>query len=481
VLATSGGALGTLLATWGTELFVSALPAALDLPRTGEIGVDVRTLAFAILVTILTAVLFGLVPSMSAARSAPQPALREATRGASSGLGQNRVGSILIVSQVALAFLLLAGAGLLGRSFWELSRVDPGFQAEQVVTMRTTLAASRYETDDRIRLFSRELLARIGRLTEVHAVGIADYLPMTRAGTGGAFDIEGRPVPRVGDQPGSWISIVGGDYFEAMGIPLLRGRFFGDADTERTQPVFIIDDELARRHWPGEDPIGARLVWRRSERETLSGEVVGVVGGVRWGSLAADPPGTTYWWFPQVPDRQLTIMARTMGDPIALAGAIAAQVREVDPNQPVAEIRAMQDFISADLAQPRFTMLLLGSFAAAAVLLSAIGLYGVIAFGVAQRTREIGLHVALGAQHGDVLRLVMRRGMLLTGLGLVIGIASALAFGRVVASLLYGVSPADPATLLAVTLLLAAVATLATYVPARRATRVDPMVALRAE
>jgi putative ABC transport system permease protein len=480
VLAAAGGALGALLATWGTELLVSALPAGLDLPRTGEISVDLRTLAFAFLVTILTAILFGVVPSINSARSAPQSALREVTRGSSSGHGQNRVGSTLIVSEVALALLLLAGAGLLGRSFWELSRVDPGFQTEQVVTMRTTLPASRYETDDRIRVFSSEFLARVDSLMEVRAVGFADYLPMNRIGAGGAFEIEGRPAPRVGGQPGSWISVVGGDYFEAMGIPLLRGRFFSDVDTEDTQPVFIIDEELARRHWPGEDPIGTRVTWRKEGR-TLSGEIIGVVGSVRWGGMAATPPATTYWWFPQAPGRQLTIVARTVGDPIAIAGAIAAQVREMDPNQPVAEIRAMRDFISADLAQPRFTMLLLGSFAAAAVLLAAIGLYGVIAFGVAQRTREIGVRVALGAQHGDVLRLVMRRGMLLTGIGLAIGIASALALGRVVASLLYGVKPADPATLLAVTLFLTTVAMLATYIPARRATRADPMVALKSE
>lgn len=479
VLATAGGALGVLLAIWGTTSLLSALPTGLRLPRTGEIRVDLTILGFAFLVTIATTALFGVAPSIASARSAPQSAMREAARG-SSARGRNRLTSAFIVAEVALAVILLAGAGLLGRSFWELSRVDPGFDPEHVLTLRTTLPASKYDTHERMRGFSNELMQRIENLPEVRAAGSVNYLPMDRIGAGGPFDIEGRPAVRPEDRPGSWISVIGGRYFDAMGIPLLRGRLPNDADTAATQPVFIIDEALARRYWPDEDPIGARLVWRR-DGETISGEVIGVVGSVRWRGMAADPTGTTYFWFPQDPVPQLTIVARTLGDPSAVASRIAAQVTTIDPNQPVAEMRAMRDLVSADLAQPRFTMFLLASFAAAALLLAAIGLYGVIAFGVAQRTQEIGVRVALGAERRDVMRLVMQRGILLIGIGLAIGIGGALALGDLLTGLLYGIAPTDPTTLIAVALFLVAVAMLATYIPARRATRVDPIVALRTE
>lgn len=482
VLAAAGGVLGIFLAVGGTRLLVSAVPARLGLPRTAEIGVDVRVLLFSVLVTILTAILFGLAPAIgAAAQSAPQSSLRDSTRSLTGSRGRNRARGALVASQVALAFLLLAGAGLLGRTFWELSGVDPGFDTSNVVTMRTTLAAPRYESDDRVRAFGGQLIERIERLPEVTSAGLVNYLPLSNIGAGSSFTIEGRPPLRPEDQPGSWISIIGGNYFDAMGIPLLRGRRPGRSDTERTQPVVVIDEELARRYWPQEDPIGARLIWRTRQNQTFAAEVIGVVGAVRWTGLSADPQATAYWWFPQRPDQRLTIVVRTTGDAAAMSRLVAGEVAALDPGQPVAEVRGMRDLVAADLDQSRFTMLLIGAFAAAALLLAAIGLYGVIAVGVTERTREIGVRMALGAARGDVIGMVMRGGLLPAGAGLIVGMAAALLLGRLLASLLFGVAPTDAATFACGSIFLAIVSALAAYFPARRAARLDPAVTLRAE
>ncbi len=479
VLAVAGGALGVILAVWGTDVIVSFIPAGLGLPRTREIAVDPRILFFALSLTALTGIVFGLVPSVRSARTEPQSTLQKATRGSSGG-GSGRLEGALIISEVALALILLAGAGLLGRTFWELSRVNPGFSTESVLTMRTALPPARYESPDRIRAFSSQLFERIQSLPQVRAVGSANYLPLSNFGIGGNFEIAGRPPVRVHEQPSSFISVVGGDYFRALQIPLVRGRFFSAADTKETAPVFVIDEELARRYWPGKDPIGSRMTWPRSDGP-LSGEIIGVVGSVRWGGLAGNPNATTYWWLPQVPKAELTIVTRTDGDPTVMSRTIAAQVTLVDPSQSVGEIRSLREFVTADLAQPRFTMWLLGCFAAAALFLAAIGLYAVIAFAVTQRTREIGLRVALGAQYRDVLSLIMRRGLFLIAIGLAIGITGCLVLGRFLAGLLYGVTPADPMTLAGMTLFLTAIAMAANYVPARRAARLDPLVALRTD
>ena len=297
VLAASGGVLGVLLAVWGTDLVVSVLPAALDLPRTREIGVDLRILGFAFAVTIVTAIMC-LFPSENTIRSAPQSGLRTRHADSTAGRSRSRVTSALIISEVALALILLAGAGLLGRSFWELRHVNPGFRTEEVLTMRTTLPASPYDTDDRVRAFGLELLYRIGNLPGMRAAGAANYLPMTSEGVGGPFEILGRPVPPE-QRPGSWVTVVGGRYFEAMGIPLLRGCLFSSADTKDSQPVFVIDEELARQRWSGEDPIGARVAWTMRGGERRVGEIIGVVGSVRFGGMASTPPATTYFWFPR--------------------------------------------------------------------------------------------------------------------------------------------------------------------------------------
>jgi putative ABC transport system permease protein len=441
---------------------------------------DSRVLMVACLVTVLATVVFGLVPAIGSARS-EQSGLRQRTGHALTDGRRTVAGNTFVMAEVAFTVALLAAAGLLGRSFWELTRVRPGFQPDHVLTMRTTLPGRTYPADEHVRAFHRDLLQRIQRLPGVIAVGSADYLPMGNFGIGDVFDIEGRPVTRPEDRRGSWVSVVAGRFFDAMGIPLIRGHLPTDADTERTRPVFVIDEELAHRYWPNEDPVGTHLTWRLQTGRVLSGEIIGVVGSVRWQALSSPPPGTTYWWFPQEPNRELMIAVRTAGDPVAMAPIIEHQVTDIDPNQPVTDIRPMQEFISADLAPSRWTIGVLGGFAITALLLASIGLYGVISTWAARRTQEIGVRVALGAQYRDVLGLVMRRGMLLVGAGLMIGIAATLVVGPVVAGLLYGISPRDPASLLVAALCLTLVTMLAIYLPARRAALADPILALRAE
>jgi putative ABC transport system permease protein len=477
VLAALGGALGVLLAIWGSRGLVSAVPAGFELPRTREISVDLRVLTFAILVMIAAAFVAGAAPSLGWLRPARVRRLQVASS-ASAPMQRTRLSQTLIVSEVALAIVLLSGAGLLVRSVWALHRVDPGFEPEGVVTMRITLPDAIYATDDRLRIFSQQLLERIERLPGIRAVGTVNYLPMSRFGAANRFEIEGRPDMGIDDQKFSLVSVVGGRYFAAMGIPLRRGRLPGPSNHDRTRPVVVIDEELARRFWPNEDPIGARLTWQTRRDDTVTGEIIGVVGSVRWRGLATAPEATTYFWFPQDPGRELTIVARSVGNPADLAASVSDQVAAVDPNQPVADIRLMRDMVAEDLARPRFTMLLLVGFAAVALLLTMIGLYGLISFTTAQRTREIGIRMALGAQRRDVLRLVMQGGLRMAVAGIVLGLVATLALGRSMTSLIYGIRPADPITLIAVTSVVTVVALLATYVPGRRATRLDPVEAL---
>jgi putative ABC transport system permease protein len=304
---------------------------------------------------------------------------------------------------------------------------------------------------------------------------------MSRGGAANNFQIEGRVETRVEDQKFSWVSIVGGRYFEAMGIRLLRGRLPGREDTEQTEPVFVIDEVLARRYWENADPLGARLTWDRGNNETLTGHVIGVVGRVKFQGLAADAPASAYWWFPQVPTRDFVLAVRSIDNAASVASVVISAIRRIDPNQPVADVRPLADFVADDLARPRFAMQLLGGFALVSLLLAGMGLYGVVAFWVARRTSEIALRVAIGAEPGDVLWLVMRRTVVLVSGGVAIGLVASMASARMLAGLLYGVTPADPTALMLATLFLVLVAMLAAYLPARRALHVDPVVALRAD
>ncbi len=480
LVAACGGSIGVLLAVWGTHLLVTRLPSALDLPRVGQISVDFRTLGFALGVTALTVIVFGVLPAIRAVRVVPQKSLQRGAR-SSSRSSSRRSGNALLVVQIALALTLLAGAGLLTRSFEKLTHVDLGFRRDNVVTIRTTLSAVQYTTDDRIRGFINELHSRAAAIPGVQAVGSANYVPLSNVGEGAAFEIEGRSYARPDEQPGSWRSVVGGQYFEAMGIPLLRGRLPGSIDTDHTQPVALIDEVLARRYWSGANPIGARLLFKQGDGAKSSVVIIGIVGNVRWMAASAEPPGTTYLWSPQHPGREITLIARVNGDASRAVKALAQAITDVDTGQPVSDIRTLDDLVSADVARPRFIMLVLAGFASAALVLAAIGIYSVISFSVLQRTREIGVRLALGARPGDVLRLFMSRGVVVTGVGAVTGIGCTLALGRVVEGLLYEVRSRDPLSVVAATVFVLLVATAASYIPASRATRLDPLIALRRE
>lgn len=449
-----------------------ALAAGLDVPRLQEVGLNARMPALAFGVTLITIGLCGVIPAFRAVGDVTVASARVA-----SGTGSRPhppLGGLIVLIEVALAMVLLAGAGLLGRSFWQLQRVPAGFDASGVLTLRARLPALRYASEAHLRVFAAQLLEGVSGLPDVRAVGLVDYLPLSRFGAAEQFEIEGEAARH--DPRFAWFSRVDGRFFDAMGIHLVRGRF-----PQAGEAGVVIDEALARRHFGGGDPVGQRVLWRPGDRQPLAAEIVGVVGDVRWQSLASDPPGAMYWPMSQAPARDLTIVARSAAPPAALSAAIAGAVHGIDPGQPVADIRRLEELVAGDLARPRVTSLMMTAFAGVSLLMAVIGIYSVIASTAAQRTREIGVRVALGATYGDVLAAMMRRGVWLVGSGVALGVGLAVALGRLIAGLLYGISPADAATLAAVAALLAAVGLLATFIPAHRATRVDPAVALRAE
>jgi len=479
VVAGLGGLAGMVLAWCGTGIAQTVISPGLNLPRTAEIAINARALGFAGVVTLLAAASIWLLSLSRTVFGSVSPA--RVTRG-EVGLHSQRLTNAAIVAQVGFALMLLAGTGLLIRTLQELTRVAPGFDVDRVLTMRTTLSEGAYASDDRIRTFGADLLRALEGESLVSQAGFANYLPMSRGGAANRFEIDGRAETRVEDQKFSWVSIVGGRYFEAMGIPLISGRLPGREDTDTTEPVFVIDEMLARRYWPNGDSLGARLTWHRGNNETLTGRVIGVVGRVKFRGLAADAPSSAYWWFPQAPSREFVLAVRSTNDAAAsVASAVIGAIRRIDPNQPVADVRALAAFVADDLARPRFAMQLLGGFAVVALLLAGMGLYGVVAFWVARRTSEIALRVAIGAQPGDVLWLVMRRTVLLVGSGVALGLVASIASARVLGGLLYGVTPADPTALVLATVFLVLVSMLAAYLPARRALDVDAIEALRAE
>ena len=479
LLSLAGGTLGFLLAVWGNSLLVALIPE--DVPRIHEAGVDARMLGFTLLVSFVTGVIFGLAPALRASKLDLNESLKEGSRGTTSGFRENRLRSLLVVSEVAMALVLLVSSTLLIRSFVRLLDVKPGFNPTNVLTMDVqlpNLPPSKYENRDEQAAFFQQLTGRIKSLPGVENAGAVVTLPLTGAFESTDIILEGQAGLPDEQRPEADYTGVSTDYFQTLQIPLLSGRQFSEHDTRGKPGVIIVNDILARMHWPNEDPIGKRF---RVGFEKEPREIIGVVGSIKQTTLDAAVRPAMYLPALQFPDNRMTLLVRTAGEPGAMAALVREQVRALDRNLPVTNVRTMEEVVDSSVAQPRFSMLVVGLFAALALVLAIVGIYGVMAYSVSRRAHEIGVRMALGARSGQVLKLVLKEGMALTLMGIGIGLLGAFAATRVLASLLFGVSTKDPFTFVAVSMLLAIVAFVACYIPARRAAKVDPLVALRYE
>jgi putative ABC transport system permease protein len=479
LLALFGGVAGLLLAVWGVEFLVKLGP---DIPRLQDISIDPRVVGFTLSLSLATGVIFGMAPAFQGSRIDLNETLKESGTRAPVGSGRGRTRSLLVIAQMALALMLLISAGLLIQSFVRLQKVDPGFNPRGVLTAYLMLPPARYFEPRLQAAFFKEVIDRIEALPGVEAVGGASVVPLTGSNDAGYFSVEGRPWPGPGEpvieaeQPK-----ITPEYFRAMGIPVLRGRAFTWADNENSPEVAVVSEDLVRRYWPDEDPIGKRLSVNNRSGQPVWRQVVGVVKDVKHDGLTNQVRPAIY-----VPVSQLTspgaiLAVRTRTDPTSLFAAIRRAVTAVDSEQPVFKLNTMERSISDSVSQRRFQMQVLTVFAAVALTLAAVGIYGVMAYTVSRRTHEIGIRVALGARQRDVLRMVVEQGMGLALIGIVIGLAGALALTRLMKGLLFEVSATDPKTFAGIVSILIIVALLACYLPARRAAKVDPMIALRCE
>jgi putative ABC transport system permease protein len=479
MLALAGGALGLFLAWWSVALMGKLLPQ--DFPRASEITVDFRVLGFTLLASLATGLLFGLAPALQLSGVETQESLKETGRGSSTSRRHNRLRGLLIISEVALSVVLLAGAGLLFRSFIQLQSVAAGFDPQQVLTVRVSPSGTNYRNDSDYITFYNRVLDRTASIPGVQSVGAINTLPLEKGPTA-SFRIEGRPATTRDKWPSANFRGVSDDYFRTMKIPLAAGRTFNAQDRDQSPLVIIINQALARENFANEDPIGKRINFGgERDGQPVWFQVVGVVTDVRSLELREEASPEFYFTYRQDPWAGMSLVIRTSVEPESLASAVRFAVADVDRSTPISEIRTMEQRVSASVTQPRFNLFLLAIFGGIALLLSAAGIYAVTAYSVAQRTHEVGIRMALGAQRRDVLKLIVGGGMGLIGLGIVIGTVAAFALTRLLRSALFGVSATDPLTFVAITLALGAVALLACYIPARRATRVDPLEALRCE
>jgi predicted permease len=483
LLAGLGGAVGLLLAMWGISILTSFIPE--NISQAKAITMDFEVLLFTLGVSLLTGLLFGLVPALQASRFNLNETLKEGGRDSAAGSRGNRIRSLLVIAEVAVSLILLIGAGLLINSFLRLRKVDPGFRADNVLTMQMELPQLKYPTHAQRTAFYSELLSRVEALPGVNSASITNWIPLVMQGDSIGFSIEGRPdPPRESKRPTVVTRVTSPHYFQTMGIQMLQGRVFNEQDKLDSPAVAVINETMARRFWPGEDPTGKRITPGASDSRDPDDwiTIVGVAKDVRQMELVTPPKPQMYLSYVQVgffAPRHLVVSTKV--DPLSLAATVRRTVWEVDKDQPVSNIRTMNEVISESVARQRFSMLLLGIFSVVALVLAAVGIYGVMAYSVTQRTREFGIRMALGARTFDVMKLAVGGGLKLILIGVVIGLAAAFVLTRVMSSLLFNVSATDPLTFITISLVLMGVAVLASFIPARRATKVDPMVALRAE
>jgi putative ABC transport system permease protein len=481
LLSLTGGAIGLLIAMWGVDLFVALSPG--DIPRLNEVGLDGRLLGFTLLISLVTGLGFGLLPALQATRFDPQHSLKEGGTKATEGGKGRRARNVLVVSQIALAQVLLIGAGLLIVSFMRLQAVEPGFNASNLLTARLSLSVAKYKEQNKKIVFYNQLLERLQTVPGVRSVGLVMNLPLSGANMNRGFTVEGRLEPKPDENVTVDYQVISPGYFQTMEIPLVRGRAFTERDTEGSPRVAIINEIMARKYFPGEDPLGRRIAFGDTGKEESWRTIVGIAGNVRHASINDPPfPGA---YTPYAQDREswsrMALVIRSNGDAAALSAAVRKELMAIDPEQPVSNMQTMEQVMATSITRPRFIMLLLGLFAGVALALATIGIYGLMSYSITERMHEFGIRMALGAQARDVLVMVLGGGLKLIVAGIAVGLLGAYALTRLMSSLLFSVSAVDPATFAGVSMLLTLVALLACYIPARRATKVDPMEALRYE
>lgn len=479
LLGLLGGVFGFLVAYAGSKTLVTF--ASLSIPQLKDFSFDTKVLLFALVISLVTSLIFGLVPAIDASNPNLNEALKEGGRSSGGGAARARLRNALVVAEVALAVVLVTASGLMLRSFVRLQSLSPGLNPQNLITLELELPGVRYHAAQQQTVFQQQLLQRIASLPGVQYAATVDNLPFSGNALNTSFTIEGRPTGAATETPRAYYRVISPDYFPAIGIPLARGNQFTDRDTAAQPGIAIINDTAAQRYWPGEDPIGKRIKRGRPESKNPWLTVAGIVGASRQTSLKEGSAPEIYVPYLQNPGLNFTLVVRTVSDPRMLTGALRKEISAADREIPATNIKLMDELISNSVTKERFNVLLLGVFAALALILAAVGVYGVMAYSVTLRTRDIGIRMALGARPSDIFKLVVGQALILALIGLGLGLILAVASTRVMSSLLYGVRTFDPVTLGATSLLLLAVALLASYLPARRATKVDPMVALRCE